>query len=198
MKRAWVSMLPSPHSFWTLQMTPHRFVVQTCALARRSLVPFLILAAVHASCAAQATQRYAALSASSRDVATRYFAAYVQQDWARLEPLLAETASFQDPTATHIFGAQRHLGKAAMMKLFRENYASITSMRFKPLREYSAGEYTVISGDLAWTMKLKRGQEVSTVMPLTTIVRVENGLVTEHQDLADYQFLLDAMARVQP
>lgn len=166
-------------------------------VTRRALALLTVLTAAHGLAVAQVPGRYAALTATSRDVAARYFEAYINRRWDQLEPLLADTATFRDPTAAHVFGSQQHQGKPAVMRLFREGYSSITSMEFRPLRVFSAGEYTVLSGDLSWTVKLADGRLVSTVMPISTSVRVEGGLITEHVDMADYQPYLDAMARAR-
>jgi ketosteroid isomerase-like protein len=133
-------------------------------------------------------------------VAEPYHRAYMDRAWDTLEPLLAESATFQDPTAEMVFGGQRHVGKPALMKLFREGYASITQMRFEPLRTVASGQHVLFEGTLAWTLRLQSGKLVSSRMPIVTWVRVQDGLVTEHIDLADYRPFVDALraARARP
>ncbi|MEH6828568.1 nuclear transport factor 2 family protein, partial [Parasphingorhabdus sp.] len=73
---------------------------------------------------------YAAITTATAPVADAYFTAYIANDWPALEPLLAETATFQDPTATRVFGGVLSEGRAAMMERFRTGYAGISHMEF--------------------------------------------------------------------
>lgn len=43
--------------------------------------------------------------------------------------MLAENASFRDVTAENLFGPKLHQGKQAVMKIFREGFANIYSIR---------------------------------------------------------------------
>lgn len=140
---------------------------------------------------------HADATAATRDVAGRYFAAYVDRRWDDLAPLAGEAITFHDPTAELVFGSQRHEGKAALLKLFREGYASITTMRFAPVRRFASGPVAVFEGDLDWTLRLQDGRLVHSVTPIVTTLRVADGRVVEHVDLVDYQPFLDSLARLR-
>lgn len=128
---------------------------------------------------------YAAVSAATATVGSRYFAAYIEKRWDDLEALLADEARFSDPTATLVFGPVDHRGKAAMMKVFRENYGAI-SMRFSEARRIASADHMVFEGELSWTLRLPKRDIETRNMPLVTIIRIADGKVVEHQDFADY------------
>lgn len=128
-----------------------------------------------------------ALTAQTRSVAEPYFQAYMQRDWDTLAPLLAEQASFTDPTAEQTFGATAYLGRDAMMASFRKNYASLQHMNFRPGQVFFFGEWAVFNGTLDWTLKMPAGEIVSSSTPYQATIRVVSGKVLHHQDLVDYQ-----------
>jgi len=151
-----------------------------------------------ASVHAQGTPSYAELSKATERVAESYFAAYIARDWDRLSPLLAESASFSDPTASGD-SAPQSVGRQATEKNFRENYARITRMEFKRTRVFYSGHYAVFEGALTWAVDGKDGKAILTeAMPLVTILRVEGERVAEHRDFADYHPFIEARRRAQP
>jgi hypothetical protein len=133
-------------------------------------------------------------STATQIVAEPYFDAYIARDWSRLEPLLANEARFVDPTAQLVFGNVDIAGKSAVMKNFRENYAAIASMDFKKARSFYSGEYAVFEGALDWSLTLGDGRTAATIdMRFIIVLRVVNGQVIAHQDLADYSPFLAAV-----
>lgn len=146
---------------------------------------------------AQAPPTFAQVTADSRPIADAYFDAYTSLDWDRLEPIVADGASFQDRTAELVFGAVGATGKPAMMKLFRENYASITKMTFKPIRRMHTGHYGIFEGDLNFAIKMQDGRIVESTTPFLVTLRVENGKVVEHRDYADYAPFMAAVLQAR-
>lgn len=130
---------------------------------------------------------YAQASDQSQQVGEAYLAAYIARDWAALEPLLAEHGNFADPTAELVFGTVQRRDRADTMRGFREGYAAITQMAFRRERAFFSGHYAVFEGRLDWTLALQDGRHVATQgMPFVVVLRVEQGRVVEHRDLADY------------
>lgn len=162
----------------------------------RSLALFLAVAmhlGVTGSAVAQDKPTFARVSTATQVVADPYFDAYIARDWSRLEPLLANEAHFVDPTAQLVFGSVDIAGKSAVMKNFRESYAAIGYMNFKKVRSFCSGEYAVFEGSLDWSLALGDGRTATTTgMPFVTVLRVVNGQVVAHQDLADYSSFLAA------
>lgn len=143
---------------------------------------------------AQDKPSFSQVSTETRAVADPYFAAYIARDWDRLEGCLADSGGFADPTATLVFGPVEFEGKAATMKNFREGYAAITQMAFRPLRAFVAGDHAIYEGELDWTLELGDGKQAVTAgMPFMTVLRVVDGHVEEHRDYADYTPFLAAM-----
>lgn len=167
----------------------------------RSPMPIRVAVAlllVAGAAAAQDKPSFAQVSAATRSVAEPYFDAYIARDWSRLEPLLADEAHFVDPTAQPVFGPVNVAGKRAVMTNFRQNYAAISHMEFRKTRAFHSGEYAVFEGSLDWSLALGNGRTAVTKnMPFITVLRVIDGQVISHQDLADYSPFLAAVRRAK-
>ena len=163
----------------------------------RTLLASVLGSLALASGAQQPSSFEQAASATQR-VAEPYFAAYIARDWNRLEPLLGDMGRFSDPTALPVFGVVRHEGKTAVMKNFREGYASITHMTFHQVRSFFSGQHAVFEGRLDWTLALGDGRHATTEgMPFVTILQVVNGQIVDHQDLADYKPFVAAVRKAR-
>jgi hypothetical protein len=148
--------------------------------------------------AAQQASNFEHAASATQSVAEPYFAAYIARDWHRLEPLLADTGRFSDPTALPVFGVVLHEGKVAALKNFRDGYASITHMAFHQSRMFFSGQHAVFEGTLDWTLSLGEGKHAVTKgMPFVTVLKVVNGQVVDHQDLADYAPFVAAVRKVR-
>ncbi len=162
----------------------------------RTLILASALVLACSTAPAQKPPPYGEVSAATRRVAEPYFAAYIARDWQRLAPLLADAGSFEDPTATLVFGVVKRDGKQAVMENFREGYAAIRHMAFNPVRVFFAGEFAIFEGTLDWTLALDEGKEaVTRDMPFITVLRVVDAQVVAHQDFADYTPFLAAARR---
>ncbi len=167
-----------------------RFIVYASGLG--------VLFAACLSVAAQSPRTFAETSAATQQVAERYFSAYIARDWNTLEPLLATDGMFSDPTAEAVFGKVENIGKQAVMKNFRENYAAIQHMHFNTMRVVFSGSHAVFEGTLDWTLNLQNGRDaVTTGMPYLAILRVEGNQVVEHTDFADYQPFIEARRKAR-
>lgn len=169
--------------------------------ARAVVAAALAVAALGAGAgaSAQGQPTFAQVSQATAKVAEAYFAAYVARDWDRLAPLLAAAGSFSDPTARIVFGSLEHRGAAAVLAFFRESYAGLTRMTFHRTRAFFSGDVAVFEGTLDWTLRLDDGKEVAVDgMPFVTTLKVADGLVVEHRDLADYHAFTAAYRKVVP
>lgn len=168
-------------------------------LAAISLGMSLCLAAASAPTAAQGLG-YAKQSEESARIGEAYITAYVALDWDRIEPLLADNATFHDPTAEHsqIFGLKQRSGKPAVMKGFREGYAGVTKMMLHRSRTFYSGNYSVFQGDLEWGLKFPDGRVVEGRTSFVAILRIENGKVVEHRDYVDYAPYLESEMASRP
>ena len=156
------------------------------------LMFFILLLFSNIIISAQEKLSYEDLSKTSKEIGEKYFASYLAMDWDKIETMLADNATFTDPTAETVFGGGLRDGKEAMMKSFREGYASIEELKFIKSRTIFSGNYAIFEGDLDWTVRVGNGKKVSTVMPIITMLKIENRKVTEHRDFADYHpFLVE-------
>jgi len=162
------------------------------------LAACLLLAGASLPPQAQDPAAYGAASERSRAVAERYFAAYVAKDWRGLGELLAEDGSYADRTAELVFGNVLHKGKEAVLRFFGSGYADV-QMRYHPMRTIFTGHYAVFEGNLDWSMGVASGKTVKTdAMPFVVILRIENGLVVEHRDYADYHPFMETLRKSRP
>ena len=145
------------------------------------------------STAAPKPPSYSAITAATAPVADAYFA----NDWDALEPLLAENATFQDPTASHIFGGVLSDGRTAVMERFRTGYASLTHMEFVKTRSLISDESALYEGALHWGMDLGDGTLVDCVTPMVIVLTVVDGKVTRHLDFVDYSPFVAAMRKAR-
>ncbi|MEJ6007553.1 nuclear transport factor 2 family protein [Paucibacter sp. AS339] len=151
-----------------------------------------------AAATTEPAQQYRALSAQTRDVAERYLQAYLSRDWPRLFPLMAEHIHFADPTAKMVFGDLSQQGKPALTKYFTEVYPYVETHAFKRERSTFAGQHAVFIGESDWSFSLPGQAPVRSKTPLVLTLTVENGLVTQHQELADFQSYLNGRQQVSP
>jgi len=134
--------------------------------------------------------QYRELSEQTRQVAERYLQAYLSRDWAQLFPLMAERIHFADPTAKMVFGDLSQQGKPALMKYFSEVYPYVETHVFKRERSTFAGQHAVFIGESDWSFSLPGHAPVRSKTPLVLTLTVENGRVTDHQEIADFQSYL--------
>jgi len=142
------------------------------------------------SAPADPAMQYRELSEQTRQVAERYLQAYLSRDWAQLFPLMAERIHFADPTAKMVFGDLSQQGKPALMKYFSEVYPYVETHVFKRERSTFAGQHAVFIGESDWSFSLPGHAIVRSKTPLVLTLTVENGRVTDHQEIADFQSYL--------
>ena len=140
---------------------------------------------------------YDDVSEATGVVTDAYFAAYISLDWDTLETLLAEDASFEDTTATLVFGPVLSEGRTAMMQRYRIGYAAITHMEFVTDSRMVSGPNGVYQGALHWGLDLGGGLEVDSVTPMVIVLTVEDGKIVRHEDYLDYAPFLRAIAEAQ-
>jgi ketosteroid isomerase-like protein len=147
--------------------------------------------------AAQKAPDYNQLSAVTAETGQRYLQAYFAKDWNTLETLLADTASFADPTATQLFGAETKTGKTAIMAAFRTHYAPI-SFQFSQESSMFAIDHAIFVGQLSWTYQQAQQKLVVEKMPIVVVLQMADGRVVSHRDYADYRpyFAAEAASRL--
>ncbi len=146
---------------------------------------------------AQPPKEFLDTTAKTKEVATKYFDLYMAMDWDRLETMLHLDSSFQDPTAALIFSGEKESGKAAMMKKFREGYASLTSMKAKLSRTFFSSSVGVFELDLTFGFRNRQKGITTITMPLVVVITVRDGKVIEHRDFGDYTEYLKQLKAAQ-
>lgn len=136
---------------------------------------------------------YGSVGEATAPVADAYFNAYIGRDWDVLETMLVEGSSFQDPTATYVFGGVLSEGREAMMSRFRNGYASLTHMEFAVTRRIISGDIAIYEGALDWGIDLGDAKVVDSVTPMVIILTVKDGKVITHRDYVDYAPFIEAV-----
>jgi len=160
-----------------------------------SLIFSIVLSPLQA--AEQKVPDYSQLSAVTAATSQRYLQAYFAKDWNTLETLLADTASFADPTATQLFGAETKTGKTVIMQAFREHYAPI-SFQFTQDSSMFAIDHAIFVGKLSWTYQLPKQKLVVEKMPMVVVLQMVDGRVVSHRDYADYRPYFSAVEASNP
>lgn len=160
----------------------------------KTLLISLAAVALPSAVAAQEEPDFETSTASALSVGQEYVDAYVDRDWDRLEPLLADDASFQDTTAQYVFGGIRHEGKADVIGFFRKSYSGISRMELDLDREFASSDNALFEGTLSWDVDMGGGRIVSTEMPFVLVLTIHDGKVVTHRDYADYRPFLEANA----
>lgn len=177
------------------------FMLEICmsrVLAAFGIGIFLSFAALATPAGAASAMDYLKQGEDTAKVADAYIDAYIALDWDRLEPMVADNATFQDRTAEMLFTSLQKSGKAEIMKGFRENYAGLTKMIFHKTRTLHSGNYAIYEGDLEWGVKYPAGRIVESTTPFIVILKVEDGKVVEHRDWVDYGPFLQAELATRP
>lgn len=133
----------------------------------------------------------------TQDIATKYFNAYMAIDWNKLDALAHDEITFEDPTAELLFGEKKPAGKQAVMKNFRDTYASITNMTPKLTRTFFSGNSGIFEMDLSFSFKNRQNGITTITMPLVVVITVKNGKVIAHRDYGDYREYVKQMKAAQ-
>lgn len=141
---------------------------------------------------------YLQAGAATAPVADAYLKAYIGLDWDRLETMLADDASFHDPTAARLFTGLAAQGKARMMTTFRTNYAGLKRMAFRSTRTIHSGDLALYQGDLDYTLDMGDGRDVTSVAPMVIVIEVRDGKVASHRDYVDYAPFIAAERASRP
>lgn len=142
--------------------------------------------------------RYTQASAQTRDIAERYFQAYLRKDWAQLEPLMAEQIQFRDTTAALVFGALDQAGKPRLTQYFRQVYPYIETHEFKLERSFFAGQQAVFVGVSDWSFAPPGQPAVRSRTPIVIALQVQGGQVIEHLEMGDLQGYVEAAGLAGP
>jgi ketosteroid isomerase-like protein len=122
--------------------------------------------------------------ASTEEVAGRYLERTFAQRYDELVDLYAEDAVFHDPTADVFEGpvADGPVRGAAEIVALQKSWG-IHASEFDVTRHFTVGERALYEG----TLNIRYGEEAPWIaIPFITVLRVEDGRLTERTDFAEY------------
>ena len=130
--------------------------------------------------------------------AMKYISAYGKWDFDAMKELFADNIHFEDPTGTDAFGQSFVFdGKenvyAFFKNVFKDKFANSRPpyVNFNVEKKFVSGPFVVVNSTFeciiptSW-FKADSTETILISVPFTTILKVENGLITEHTDYGDY------------
>jgi len=133
-------------------------------------------------------------SGSIDRVAKSYLDAYTSSDEEALRHLLADDAEMLDVTApAHFASAMRKKGREAIISYLNDYLKPVFEfpIRYDTHRSFFSESHAVFEANLIFYAKGPAlGMEVKRPffrIPIVTVLKIENGKVTEHIDFTDYQ-----------
>ncbi|MCB1025155.1 MAG: nuclear transport factor 2 family protein [Acidobacteria bacterium] len=164
-------------------------------MKKYALILILLLTAAAAS--AQQKNTFVENTEITQDVATKYFNNYMAIDWDALGSLMHDEISFDDATADLLFGEKKPVGKANVLKNFRDTFVAITNMTPKLSRTFFSGDVGVFEMDLSFSFKNRQNGLTTIEMPLVVVITVKDGKVIEHRDYGDYREYIKQLRAAQ-
>ncbi len=129
------------------------------------------------------------LTTSTKIVSERYFEQYAKLGFDSMAMDMSENYNFEDPTAKVIFNGLNIEGKDKAIANFKANY-TFFNVSIPTIRRYFSGNYGIFEGTYKFSTYTPKKEVISFELPITIIIKVENGKVVEHRDFADYQAYL--------
>ncbi len=125
-------------------------------------------------------------SKETEKVAKEYIKLYFSFEHEKIKEFYTEESTWFDPTAVNVFSAKKQIGTEAILKNF-ESWGDMSPAEFDIVHEYHFDYYAFFSGTInfSWTSEEGKTYDYKDV-PISSIVKVENGKVTEHIDYGDY------------
>ncbi len=138
---------------------------------------------------------------SSIEIGRNYLDALYAFDLPELKELLHPDAVFEDPTSVVAFPGMpwRFEGRSAVLGMVRQSGNGVVNAEYRVVSEFSTGEYVVFY--LEYSMVLEgemlgaNEQEFSIKVPAATILKLRDDLVIHHIDYANYDLMLEQMAK---
>ena len=146
---------------------------------------------------------WAQAESSPLEVAHTYLSTLYAFDFAGLSELLAEAASFSDPTAVLFAGTElSYEGRDAIVAGFEAGAAGSRNASFEVLHEFESGDRAVLTvtyrTELDGSAFGRPGEWIGVQVPAVTVLTITGGQVDEHIDYVNYAVLLQQVGGVPP
>ncbi len=138
-----------------------------------------------------------ALVAISND----YLMAYADSDFDAMEGMLAENATFQDPTASAIGSGKQHKGAAVIVAQMRSAFASISNFTIDVKERFYFQNHAVFAAECGYSLAGRMfgvdQERVRFTHPLILVLEVKDEEVVSHLDYADYDTFAEQLKALQ-
>lgn len=156
------------------------------------LLALLLTALPNAQTEAQESQ-------PSVDVALSYLETLYSFDFERLGVLLAPDATFTDVTAAVLGGVPLHAaGRDSILASFEAGASDSRNAGFEIGSQFATGDHVILT--LTYKTEIRGeavgvpGAWVPVQVPAVTVLRVVDGLISEHIDYVDYEEMLNQIS----
>ena len=137
---------------------------------------------------AQQQQNFEQTTTATEELCNNYILAYFNMNFVEMADYMHDEFSFQDPTASLLFGWQFVTPKDSALHFFKTNYSSLLEMKPNFTRKFFSGEHAVYEMDLVFSFYVNEQKDsVSINMPLVTILSLKDNKVIAHRDYGDYR-----------
>lgn len=131
----------------------------------------------------------------SKEIATKYFNAYMKLEFDTMKPLMHDSISFQDPTARFLFSGKKIEGKSNVYENFKKAYGSIIEMKQETIRTIFSSNTGIFEINLVWILKNGPDKTITIKMPLIVVLTIEKEKVIKHRDYGDYNYFIEQYNR---
>ena len=144
----------------------------------------LISSTVTAQSAAEA---YVAKSEQTRKIADEFFQLYLHAKVDQLRPFYAENATWHDPTAGELWGMTMKSGVDTIIEHHKQVLKGLVTNELTIERSFFSGSYAHYTAimDFTWYSPDKSTSK-HFKLPISVVLKIENGKITEHRDYGDY------------
>ena len=143
---------------------------------------------IHFSSFAQQNNKFEETTKNTEQICNKYILAYFNMQFDEMATYMHDDFSFQDPTASLLFGWQFVTPKDTALHFFKTNYSSLLDMKPKFVREFFSGEQAIYEMNLVFSFYANEKKDIISIeMPLVTVLSLKDNKVIEHRDYGDYR-----------
>ncbi|MCB0461155.1 MAG: nuclear transport factor 2 family protein [Flavobacteriaceae bacterium] len=134
---------------------------------------------------------------TTKEVSDDYLANYTSLNFDKLCQYYTDDSIFEDATMSYFSqdqSYQKPVGAKNIVSFLKEGFAKISNVNYAIKEQYQAGIMSFYYGTLHYDYEINNGGEPKTIqfnLPLAIVLKIENGKVIHHQDIADYNVWME-------
>ncbi len=143
----------------------------------------------------QAQNKFIPTTESTKRVAQEYHAAYMGLEFEKMREILADSASWEDPTAQELFGLTRVVGADSIFAQLTRAFTGVFEIKHREDDYRYSGHFAMMETLLDYSFNLGEGGKRIDITDLHVIFiyEVRDGKVVSHRDYADYSTMVQQL-----